>query len=40
MESEYGAGGVDRERVSEDVGVWVLGSERPYTTSTGRFEIA
>lgn len=40
METEYGAGGVDRVRVSENVGVWVGPNERPYTTNTGRLEIA
>lgn len=39
MEREYGADGVDRVRVSENVGVWCLASERPYITNTGRLEI-
>lgn len=40
MEREYGAEGVNRVRVSENVGVWVTSNESPYITNTGRLEIA
>lgn len=40
MESEHGAEGVDRVRLSENVGVWVTSNERLCITNTGRFEIA
>lgn len=39
MEREYGANGVDRVRVSENVGVWCRGDERPYVNSVEKLEI-